>query len=40
MQLDGDDIAPPYPEGEEIYEMAERPEGLAGQVMDELDAEK
>ena len=40
MQLDGDDIEPPYPEGEEIYEMGERPEGLAGQVMDELDAEK
>jgi tetratricopeptide (TPR) repeat protein len=40
MQLDGDDIEPPYPEDEPIYEMGERPEGLAGQVMDELDAEK
>ena len=43
MQLDGggaDDPPPPYPEDEPIYEMGERPEGLAGQVMDELDAEK
>ena len=40
MQLDGDDVAPPYPEDEAIYEMGERPEGVAGQVMAELDAEK
>jgi len=40
MQLDGDDIEPPYPDGEALYEMGERPEGVAGQVMDELDAEK